>query len=78
MITTTTPVRGTIYDRNNFPLAISSVNYDLYALKGFKKSELLKIAENLYIDFKLVEGDYEKKTLLKRNISKKEITTIPI
>ena len=71
-----TPVRGTIYDRNNFPLAISSVNYDLYALKGFKKSELLKIAENLYIDFKLVEGDYEKKTLLKRNISKKEISLI--
>jgi len=71
-----TPVRGTIYDRNNFPLAISSVNYDLYALKGFKKSELLKIAENLYIDFKIVEGDYEKKTLLKRNISKKEISLI--
>ena len=27
------PVRGTIYDRNNFPLAVSIINYDLYALK---------------------------------------------
>ena len=33
-----TPIRGTIFDRNNFPLAVSIVNYDLYALKGFKLS----------------------------------------
>ncbi len=26
------PTRGTIFDRNNFPLAVSIVNYDLYAL----------------------------------------------
>ena len=31
------PVRGSIFDRNNFPLAISIVEYDLYALKDFKK-----------------------------------------
>jgi len=31
---TVNPVRGSIYDRNNFPLAISIINYDLYALKG--------------------------------------------
>tara|TARA_B110000285_G_scaffold70189_1_gene80817 strand:- start:2699 stop:2974 length:276 start_codon:yes stop_codon:yes gene_type:complete len=31
---TLNPVRGTIFDRNNFPLAVSVVNYDLYALKG--------------------------------------------
>ena len=35
------PVRGSIFDRNNVPLAVSVVNYDLYALKGFKKSQLL-------------------------------------
>ena len=34
-------VRGGIFDRNNFPLAVSIVNYDLYALKGFKKLQLL-------------------------------------
>ena len=30
------PVRGSIFDRNNFPLAISIVNYDLYALEVLK------------------------------------------
>ena len=39
------PTRGTIFDRNNFPLAVSIVNYDLYALKGFKKTQLLKLSE---------------------------------
>ena len=31
------PVRGSIFDKNNFPLAVTLVNYDLYALRGFKK-----------------------------------------
>ena len=71
-----TPVRGTIFDRNNFPLAISSVNYDLYALKGFKKSQLLKLAENFDIDYEVTRDHYQKKTLLKKNISNKEINLI--
>ena len=44
------PVRGNIFDRNNFPLAISIVNYDLYALKGFSKQQLLSLAEFLDIE----------------------------
>ena len=71
-----TPVRGTIFDRNNFPLAISSVNYDLYALKGFKKSQLLKLAENFDIDYEVTRDHYQKKTLLKKNISNEEINLI--
>ena len=34
------PVRGTIYDRNNFPLAVSVINYDLYALKAVSYTHL--------------------------------------
>ena len=71
-----TPVRGTIFDRNNFPLAISSVNYDLYALKGFEKSQLLKLAENFDIDYEVTRDHYQKKTLLKKNISNEEINLI--
>ena len=71
-----TPVRGTIFDRNDFPLAISSVNYDLYALKGFKKSQLLKLAENFDIDYEVTRDHYQKKTLLKKNISNEEINLI--
>ena len=71
-----TPVRGTIFDRNNFPLAISSVNYDLYALKGFKKSQLLKLAENFDIDYEVTRDHYQKKTLLKKNLSNEEINLI--
>ena len=37
------PVRGSIFDRNNFPLAISIVNYDLYALEGFKRHQLFSL-----------------------------------
>ena len=70
------PIRGTIFDRNNFPLAVSIVNYDLYALKGFKKSDLLKLAENIELEFKLIDESYQKKTLLKKNVSKKEINLI--
>ena len=65
------PIRGTIFDRNNFPLAVSIVNYDLYALKGFKKSDLLKLAENIELEFKLIDESYLKKTLLKKKRFKK-------
>ena len=71
-----TPVRGTIFDRNNFPLAISSVNYDLYALKGFEKSQLLKLAENFDINYEVTKDHYQKKTILKKNISNEEINLI--
>ena len=70
------PVRGSIFDKNNFPLAVTLVNYDLYALRGFKKTNLLKLAENIEIEFNDVDQVFVKKTLLKKNISKKEINKL--
>ena len=55
------PVRGTIFDRNNFPLAVSIVNYDLYALSGFKKSQLLSVAEVIDIDVDINKDIFIKK-----------------
>tara|TARA_Y100000768_G_C23965157_1_gene677462 strand:+ start:54 stop:1673 length:1620 start_codon:yes stop_codon:yes gene_type:complete len=70
------PVRGTIFDRNNFPLAVSIVNYDLYALSGFKKSQLLSVAEVIDIDVDINKDIFIKKTSLKKGLSNKEILSI--
>ena len=70
------PVRGTIYDRNNFPLAVSVINYDLYALKGFTKSQLLNISEKIELDFDPKIEAFNKKTLLKKNISNEMLLKI--
>tara|TARA_B100001175_G_scaffold311678_1_gene316457 strand:+ start:2888 stop:4507 length:1620 start_codon:yes stop_codon:yes gene_type:complete len=69
-------VRGGIFDRNNFPLAISIVNYDLYALGGFKKSQLLSLAEVIDLDIDIVNDSYKSKTILKKNLTSEEITDI--
>ena len=70
------PVRGSIFDRNEFPLAVSIVNYDIYALKGFTKSQLLKLSERVDLDIEVIEESFSKKTLLKKNISNKQLTAI--
>ena len=70
------PVRGTIFDRNNFPLAVSIVNYDLYALSGFKKSQLLSVAEVIDIDVDINKDIFIKKTILKKGLSNNEILRI--
>ena len=67
------PTRGTIFDRNNFPLAVSVVNYDLYALKGFQKKQLLKLSEIFELDTDFSVQKFSKKTLLKKNITNEEI-----
>lgn len=64
------PVRGSIYDRNNFPLAISIINYDLYALKGLNNDQYLKLKDNIAIDEEIsIKKLFTKKILLKFNIS---------
>ena len=70
------PVRGSIFDRNNYPLAVSIVNYDIYALKGFKKSQLLSLAEVIDIDVDVIEDSFRKKTILKKSLSNREILNI--
>jgi len=63
------PVRGTIYDRNDIPLAVSAINYDLYALRGFTKSQLINMSEIIDLNIELDDKSFSKKTLLKKNIS---------
>ena len=63
------PVRGTIYDRNDIPLAVSAINYDLYALRGFTKSQLINMSEIIDLNIELDDKYFSKKTLLKKNIS---------
>tara|TARA_B100001113_G_scaffold348757_1_gene343128 strand:+ start:204 stop:1823 length:1620 start_codon:yes stop_codon:yes gene_type:complete len=70
------PVRGSIFDRNNFPLAISIVNYDLYALKGFSKQQLLSLAEFLDIEVDMDYESFPKKTLIKKALSKEALFEI--
>ena len=45
----TRAVRGGIYDRNNFPLAISIVNYDLYALSGLNSDDFQSLKDKIKI-----------------------------
>ena len=67
------PIRGTIYDRNNFPLAVSIINYDLYALKGLKKSEFISINDLISIDGNpIINQEFSKKTLIKKGLSRDE------
>ena len=73
----TKAVRGGIYDRNNFPLAISIVNYDLYALSGFNSEKLQTLRHKIDIPSNhLNKKNFFKKTLLKKNISAAENSII--
>ena len=44
---TPAPVRGTIYDRNNVPLAITLTHYDLYALRNMKEADFIALQKIL-------------------------------
>lgn len=64
---TINPVRGTIFDRNNFPLAVSIINYDLYALNGLNIDKYLKLKDRIDIENNSsVMNSFSKKTLLKK------------
>ena len=64
------PVRGAIYDRNKFPLAVSIVNYDLYALNGLNIDNYLRLKDILNLEIELqINGPFKKKTLLKRSLT---------
>ena len=57
--------RGSILDRNNFPLAVSINQYDLYALKHFSKEDFNKLTNILFLkkDFSAIK-QLNKKTLI--------------
>ena len=64
------PVRGAIYDRNKFPLAVSIVNYDLYALNGLNIDNYLRLKDILNLEIELqINEPFKKKTLLKRSLT---------
>ena len=67
------PVRGAIYDRNKFPLAVSIVNYDLYALNGLNIDNYLRLKDILNLEIELqINGPFKKKTLLKRSLTSEQ------
>lgn len=71
------PLRGAIYDRNKLPLAVSIINYDLYALKGLNIDKFLKLKDHIEIDedISIIEP-FKRKTLLKKGLNTEEYSII--
>ena len=70
------PIRGTIYDKNGFPLAISTVSYDLYALKDYSKTKHRLLRDKLGLEIDFPSSGFDKKTLIKKNLDINEINSI--
>ena len=70
-------IRGTIYDRNNIPLAISLTHYDLYALRNFSKDDYVKLQNIINIDtsFEKIAAK-NKKILIQKSLSPDVINLI--
>jgi cell division protein FtsI (penicillin-binding protein 3) len=62
--------RGSILDRNNFPLAVSINQYDLYALKHFSEEDFKKLTNILFLkkDFSAIK-QLNKKILIFSNLN---------
>ena len=63
-------MRGSLFDRNNFPLAVSINQYDLYALRNFSLSDFstLESALSLERDFQSI-SKLNRKTLIFSNLN---------
>ena len=63
-------IRGSILDRNNFPLAVSINQYDLYALKKFSEEDFNKLKNFLLLnkDFSTIKK-LNKKNLIFSNLN---------
>jgi len=70
------PIRGTIYDKNGFPLAISTVSYDLYALKDYSKTKHKLLRDKLGLEIDFPSSGFDKKTLIKKNLDINQINSI--
>jgi cell division protein FtsI (penicillin-binding protein 3) len=70
-------IRGTIYDRNNIPLAISLTHYDLYALRNFSEDDYVKLQNIITIDtsFEKIAAK-NKKILIQKSLSPDVINLI--
>lgn len=70
------PIRGTIYDKNGFPLAISTVSYDLYALKDYSKTKHRLLRDKLGLEIDFPSSGFDKKTLILKNLDINQINSI--
>ena len=70
------PIRGTIYDKNGFPLAISTVSYDLYALKDYPKTKHKLLRDRLGLKIDFPSSGFDKKTLIIKNLDINQINSI--
>ena len=67
--------RGSIFDKNGIPLAISITGFDLFALSGLSEDEFLRIQNTLNLrDIKY--ETFIKKTLIKQSLSFDEMRKI--
>ncbi|MFL2699300.1 MAG: peptidoglycan D,D-transpeptidase FtsI family protein [Gammaproteobacteria bacterium] len=72
-----TPVRGTIYDRNKIPLAITLTHYDLYGLRNIDKQDFEKLKNIISFDTSFNQFTLNnKKTLLYESLSPELISRI--
>ncbi len=72
-----TPVRGTIYDRNKIPLAITLTHYDLYGLRNIDKKDFEKLKNIISFDTSFNQFTLNnKKTLLYESLSPELISII--
>ena len=62
--------RGSIFDRNNFPLAVSINQYDLYALKNFSEKDFSKLSSIIFLkkEYSAIKKP-NKKILIFSNLS---------
>ena len=67
--------RGSIFDKNGIPLAISVTGFDLFALSGLSEEEFIKIQNTLDLH-NLEYKSFNKKSLIKRSLSFEEMRRI--
>ena len=67
--------RGSIYDKNGIPLAISITGFDLFALSGLREDDFLKIKNTLKLN-DLEYKSFNKKSLIKNSLSFEEMRKV--
>lgn len=67
--------RGSIFDKNGIPLAISITGFDLFALSGLSEDQFLRIQNTLNLR-NIKYETFSKKTLIKQSLSFDEMRKI--
>ena len=64
--------RGTIFDRNGTPLAISITGFDLFALSGLEKKDFDKLFQVIDLEKSFEDINTSKKSLIQKNLTFEE------